>query len=288
MSIVVAWRARLRSLAFPILLPAVLLGACATPLPVHQALPDAVRNQVSSVDVVLPVKQSEIYVFVPASNVSAAAGGGLLAALVDAGIDSIRNSKAEAAVKPLRDSIVDYSFDNSLRTDTAAALTKLTWTKAGDPVVIKEVTSQALDAAIAQSKADAVLFANADYHLSNDGYVLDVVVGASLFAKSDALKAVGPSKLKTPISNPANTLYRNVITYESMAPMGTVDQRDKNIAIWSADHGAPMRSALTKGAAKLAQLLADDLQGELSPSDQDGAASRGNDGTIKYLASTDH
>jgi len=62
-------------LQFSILLPLVLVGACATPT--NEALPLAARDIISSTDVVLPSKQNEIYVFVPDSQAAAAAGGGL-------------------------------------------------------------------------------------------------------------------------------------------------------------------------------------------------------------------
>src|SRR5580692_1676538 len=96
-----------------ILLPVLFLGACAG-IPPHEALPDAARDKISSTEVVLPIKQREIYVFVPNSTAGAASGGGLIGALVDAGINDIRTSKAEAAVKPLRDALVDFDFDKIL------------------------------------------------------------------------------------------------------------------------------------------------------------------------------
>ena len=278
---------RLRSAKILFLVPALFLAACATPIPTHQALPDTARNAISSTDIVVPIKQSEIYVFVPASNIAAAGGGGLLLALVDAGVDSVRTSKAEAAVKPLRNALVDYKFDDTLCSDISGSLTQVTWVKPGTPRVIKEVTNESLDAALAQSKSDAVLFATMDYHLSNDADILDVMMNASLFANNDALKALGPSKLASPKTSLGNALYRNILTYEMTVPAGTVD-RDKNIVIWSADNGAAMRKALDRGAVKLAQMLSADLQGQQLPSDTDGTVERSKDGTLRYVVTPGH
>src|SRR5260221_118142 len=82
------------------------LGACAS-LPVHQALSSETKQRITSTEVVAPVRQSEIYVYVPPSRLSGAgAAGGLVGVLVmtavDASVDKVRSSKAEAAVKPLR------------------------------------------------------------------------------------------------------------------------------------------------------------------------------------------
>src|SRR5690242_17815904 len=95
-------------------LSGLLVAGCAG-VPVHEALPDGARNKFTSTEVVVPVRQSEIYVYVPPSNVSSATGGGLIEALVDVAVDSVRTSKAEKAVKDLRDSLVDFDFDKELQ-----------------------------------------------------------------------------------------------------------------------------------------------------------------------------
>src|SRR5215469_16608974 len=98
------------------LVSGLLVAGCAG-VPVHEALPDGARDKFTSTDVVVPIRQSEIYVYVPPSNVSTATGGGLIPALVDLAVDSVRTSKAENSVKALRDSLVDFDFDKELQAD---------------------------------------------------------------------------------------------------------------------------------------------------------------------------
>src|SRR6185437_6348792 len=112
---------RMRVSSLAVLLPGLLLGACST-LPVHQALPAEAQDKIASTDVVLPIHQSEIYEFVPNSTGGAVAVGGLLGAIIDAGVYDVRTSKAETAVKPLRDAIVDYDFDKAFQSDMKGAL----------------------------------------------------------------------------------------------------------------------------------------------------------------------
>src|SRR5258708_1995626 len=106
----------LHRLSLTSLLPLFLMGACST-LPIHQALTSDAHDKIASTEVVVPIRQHEIYVYVPPSTggAQAGAGFGLVGALVgvaiDASIDSVRTSKAETAVKPLRDVLVDYNFD---------------------------------------------------------------------------------------------------------------------------------------------------------------------------------
>lgn len=244
---------------FFFLLSCSLLSACASQPPVHMPLPDAARSGMTSTDVVLPIQQSEIYVFVPASNVSAAAGGGLLAALVDAGIDSVRNSKAETAVAPLRNAMVDFSFDEALEQELRGSLSQIGWMHIGAVSAVRDVTNDNLDRALSESHANVLLFIVPDYHLSNDGDVLIVTAAARLIPNDDALRALRSGKHDDKnLSAPINALYRNAFTFE--ARISATGDRDRNIAIWDANKGSDMRAALNMAAQKIAIMLANDLQ----------------------------
>jgi hypothetical protein len=236
------------------------MGACTTVLPEHVPLSLAARDSIASTELIAPIKQNEIYLFVPASQVAAAGGGGLLLALIDAGVDSTRTHNAEEAVKPVRDAIVDFNFDEVMRADLQKSMSTVPFLKLDGARVIKEVTDASLDAAIVQSKASAVLFTTADYQLANDGSTLTVVLWANMFANSDALAALKPpkgnAKLKSAL---ANALYRNRFTYTAAFP-GTVGERPANLAVWSANNGAELRKALTDASAALAAKMAEDIQ----------------------------
>ena len=269
-----------------LLASALLLSACATATPEHVLLANNARDSITSTEIVAPIRQSEIYLVVPKSNVAMATGGGLLPALIDAGIDNVRTSRAEAAVKPLRNSVVDFNFDDMLRDELRRSLSKVSWTHVNDARVIKEVTTGSLDHAIADSKASAVLMATTDYHLSNDGGTLFIVINAGLFANSDALRALEPSTRKENVrSDPANALYRNSFMFEAGVPNAS-NSRDVNMATWSANQGEAIRATLKFGVARLAQLMAADLQGadvgSLSSGQAVGTILRHDDGTVEY------
>ena len=124
-----------------ILLPLCALAACSG-MPVHEVLPDGARDRIGSTEVVAPVRQSEIYVFVPVAT--AGASQGLIGALVDVTIDSIRTSKAENAVKPLRNALVDFNFDDALQSDLKASLAQSKWLKVQNVRVQKDISNNAM------------------------------------------------------------------------------------------------------------------------------------------------
>jgi hypothetical protein len=264
------------------MLTAVLLGGCVTQIPPHVPLPDVAKDRFASTDVVLPIRQGEIYVFVPNSNVAAATGGGLLGALVDVAVDSVRTSKAEAAVKPLRDATSDFDFDSLLRDDLRTSLSQIAWLHTGSARVVRNVSPDGLDAALAGSSASAVLFATTDYRLDNDGNVLDVSLSVDLIPKDAALMALRTGAKSGHAVQPANAIYRDTLTVETTPPAAA--DRDHYIAAWSANHGASLRQALTMAAHKLSDMLAADLQQQEIAADADGSATRTALGTVVYTA----
>ena len=111
----------MRFITLPVMaLAAVTITACVTPIPEHVALDPAARASIDSTEVVAPVRQSEIYVFVPAATAGQA--NGLIGALIDAGIDAHRAKTAGDSVKPLRVALVDYNFDQKLQGDLQTSL----------------------------------------------------------------------------------------------------------------------------------------------------------------------
>jgi hypothetical protein len=245
------------------------LSACATPIAEHIPLAASAHASIASTELVVPIKQSEVYVFVPASTAGASAG--LLGALVDVSIDATRNKNAETAVTPLRDAMVDFDADTMLRDDLKASLSQIDWLHVSGARVVKDIVPATLDKAITDSKDAAVLIVAADYHLSNDGAELDVVLSANMYANSDGLASLKPKAGKPSKSDISNAIYRNSVTFKATAP-GATGERTQNIAAWSANNGAALRAAMHEGSNKLAGQIASDLAGEMTAM---GAAPKG-------------
>jgi hypothetical protein len=219
-----------------------------------------------------------------------------LGALIVAGVDAVRTTKAEDAVKPLRDAAIDFNFDDLLRQDLQASMSKVQWLNVTDVKVIKDVATASLDSAITNSKASAVLMVGADYHLSNDGGTFYIAVGARMFPNSPALTPPKATDANAkPKSDVNNVIYRNTFTFEAKVP-GATDDRGRNIDVWAANHGALLRAATTRGVAKLTELMAADIQeAPLATAEQgkaekvlgdgaDGVLTRRANGTLAFAA----
>jgi hypothetical protein len=290
-----------------------MLVACAG-LPPQQALPSSAKEKITSTDVVMSVRQNEIYMYVPPSNVGAAAGasfglvGAIMGAVIDSSVNNARTTAAEKAMKPLRDTLVGFEYDPMQRDDLKATLSGVAWLHSGDVRVNKDFGAESYENAYKAATASTVLLTGSDYHLSNDGDVLYVTLSAYIFTKDAAAKEqkVVPGNRTKPKPNtaPEKSIYRDVLTFQTRIPGAGAD-RDKNIALWAADNGAAMRSVLTMASAKLAKLLADDLdrpvkdvagtgkkvtvegvKGEVMSTDADGSLVRLEGGTLKYVTNT--
>lgn len=252
-----------RYLSYAAVLAAGFLTACAaTP---NDFLSADTRAKIASTEVVVPVSQNEIYIYVPPSTSGAVAGaagglvGGLVGAIIDASINSVQTHKAETAVKPLRDVMVDYNFDPMMQGDVRDALAPLSWLGIDKIRVSKQVDPKGLDAELAKSTDGAILVVSTQYSLSNDARALTVTVSAGLYPNNDALRAIKRQNARAGRVAVVNSLYHNTLKYEAKLSNATPD-RDKNVALWSANQGAATRAALTAGAKEVAAMLAADIQ----------------------------
>lgn len=240
-----------------VVLCTLMLGACAS-APTYIALPDAAKSQLTSTDVVAAIPQSEIAVYVPATNPSMA-GGGLIGALITTSIDDVRVTKAEEALEPLRNALIGYDFDQMAAAELKTALSTQTILNVTGVTAVKNVSAK-LTNAVTGSKSAAVLVTAFDYHLEYDGIGLTVNLTANLFPNTDTLKTLRPLKGNKQILAPQNALYHRTFMHIEMIP-NTPAKIDRNtmIARWSADNGAAMRNALTKAVTDLAHQLAADF-----------------------------
>ncbi|MEP7210819.1 MAG: hypothetical protein ABI740_08280 [Alphaproteobacteria bacterium] len=252
----------------------VLVAGCAgAPKPSYLHVPQSARGHIASTDVVLPIKQNEIYIFVPSTAGAASAAGasfGLLGALVAAtvssGIDAANAHAAETAIKPVRDSIVDYNFDSVLQEDLKTALSREAWLNAGEASVVKEVTNDKLESILTGSKSSAVLLVTADYQLSKDADLVTVSVTPCLFPISPELKSLLPADAPKGglATRPEKSLYCNTLAYrDAIAGAGT--DLDANLALWAANNGGAMRAALKNSSTRLSQMLVTELEAAPGP-----------------------
>jgi hypothetical protein len=243
------------------------LTACVTPIPANLPLATGARDAITSTEVVAPIAQNEIYVYVVPSTAGAAVGGGfgivgaLAGVAIDASVNAANTKAAEGDVKPARDAIVDYNFDGVLTADLQKSLSEVGFLKVQGVRATKDIAQVSLDNSVTNSSAGVVLMTIAKYEFNGDATSLTITMTADLYAKDPALAGYKPTKTANAklVAYPGNSIYRNTFTY-AQPLAGATTKRDENIAKWSADKGKAIRDALDAGSAAVASKLAEDIQ----------------------------
>jgi hypothetical protein len=224
-----------------------ILSGCAAP--VKTTIDPAARTVPGGRDVRVIVEQREIQTRIVESNLTAAAGGGLLFALIDVGVNQSRANTAEKAVVPVRDALLGYDFDGKVAAANRAALARYDWLGLRDVSFAKDVTPGAQLAALDASTADQVVFATYDYAVAADFASIEVTMGVAVANRAGVADQPPEARLK-----PQNLAYKRV--FKSVQPL---DQPDKeaapNAQRWASDGGRLARAAIDRGIERVHWML---------------------------------
>lgn len=224
----------------------VILNGCAT---THIALKPTEAKEITSVDIHIGLAQQEIYAEIVKSNVSSATGGGLIPALIDAGIDQHRAKKAEEFVQPIRTALTDYDFGKCLSEKIESELKSRTGMRINNVRVSGDISKKGYEKVFADSEANAVLFVTTKYFLTPNLIVLKVPSEAKLYLKKGG---------KNVELRDGNCVYKNLLFFEDS--IVTVPSSKKEaINCWADNEGFLARQALDAARVGLARMIAVDL-----------------------------
>lgn len=167
---------------------AISLAGCATPRG-YNLIDAEARPELNSMESVLLVKQSELGSAIETSNISAATGGGLIPALIDAGVNANRTKTAEEMISPIRDKMIDFDFPAQLESDIEAALADIGIEGITEVELVRAEDRTYRQDTVAETSADAVMFIDSTYQLSPNFDMVVVTANVTVYPKSPALNA---------------------------------------------------------------------------------------------------
>jgi hypothetical protein len=256
--------ALLRGLALAVLV-STFAGCASGP---YKALDPATQVKVTASQAIVSVKQSEIYAAIQRADNGA---GGLLGALTGSIVEESETKRAEQAVTPLRDALLDYDFDGHALAGMQAQLPKVDWLHLSTVTFTKAASSDAYDKLITDAQVPYTLIVRLDYHLSWDLKLLLVTATAQLLPKptpgSNVHQGPNGTTFTVSASDPSNIIYTNTVTYVASIPDGMLSEHASfkeaapvAMPYWSKDHAAVTRAALADAAAEVSRLVALSLQ----------------------------
>ena len=209
--------------------------------PTRKAISEKDANTIRSTQVVSIIPQDEITAHVVNPNISAAAGGGLLVALIDASIIESRTNEAEGFIAPLRQGLTRFDFRKEYWARQVELFQSSNWMKSGQPknTAVDMTVTQIRDT-VATMKEDAFLIMRTKYYLSSDFKRMVVEGYAQLWTKGQDL----PS-------------YAAKIEYQS----ATIPAENKQDAVdyWNKDGAGAAFATLYEGMDEVVNILRVDL-----------------------------
>ncbi len=218
------------------------------------------RDHIDEVDAYLAVTQDEIYADIDKSTTSAA-GGGLLFALIDAAVDNSRTEDAEELIKPIRNSLIDFDYAETLQANIEKSFDEIKWMDVKKIELERSIGDGHILNKIKSSKVSAVLFMTVDYKLSSNFNAVTTNVALIMFPNKEALY-----KFKESLDNNENpadhsdNIYSNNITVT--IPLGLGSDKEANASTLANSNAAEVKTALEKSAKKIAQDIIIDIQAE--------------------------
>jgi hypothetical protein len=213
-------------------------------------LPPEGREVAGGRDLLVTVTQNEIIAGIQESNITAVGGGGLLLALIDAGVNQARAKKAETAIVPLRDALTDYPFEKKVFALSEELTRGLPWLGVNRKQLNKDPSNARISVAIDESPGPQLLAITYDYLLDNDFQVLKV--GANLSLVPKALPKGGKPEQRALL---ANADFSRLIIMIVPLEGGATKELDQNVALWAKDGGRQAEEKLDRALARLGPLL---------------------------------
>ncbi len=199
------------------------------------------------------VAQSEIKSDINKSNLTAAAGGGALFALIDASVESSRAKKAEAAIVPLRDALTGFDADALAQATAQASIAETAWFQPASSAFGKDSSVLGKSGVLDAATTEQVAFFEYTYDVSPEFDSVRVVLNIQF-----ANRTMPPSKSKEPKPEirlaPKNLAYTQTITSVVTLPSPSEEDINANVARWSADGAAATRTALTAAFKEVQRL----------------------------------
>lgn len=230
---------------------ALFAGGCASPNRV--ALPVGKKAELSPAVGVIGMRQQEIGTSINRSNLTAA-GGGLILALIDAGVNNSRAKRAEGAASSIRDSLIDYRPADVLAQALKTALASQTSVTLEDVQVVQIKDVSTLPERVKATPNKSVVVLDMTYELQPDFGGTRVVVTASAHPANGKPAPSSETRGKLP-----PLCYFNVFSSTYRFPFAAGTKPEEAAKVWSSTEGRLAKEVLDRSFTEIAAMIAYDL-----------------------------
>lgn len=202
----------------------ILTGCGTTP---NYFMPAQATKNINSTDVIVSIPQKELYAQVNSPNTVAAAGGGLLFALIDAAVVNARANTAESAISPIKDALIEEDFNQLFASYLNEELANIGWLNLNKVKLSVLEGDAGRERAIKSAQSDAVMLIDVDYSLGANFNDFEAKAQAVLLPKNSQLKQFSEKpngKYSAALWHPDNALYRDTfLVRKNVSSLGDVE-----------------------------------------------------------------
>ncbi len=233
------------------------MSACTTTRAYNHIDPEA-RALIKSMDSVLISKQRELKADINVSKLSSYVQGHFVPVLIDIGLNSYRNYKANQIMAPMLDTMADHDYTEELNAQLSQALAESGFEGSDDLKIIRQEPQGFRAAYIRQSDADAVMFIDATYAFTPKFDALNVTSRVMVFPVNPALSPYKEKPDQDNIIEVEDNIYRN--QFRAIIPVGIEDgSKTENGEIWGQMSEEELAGKMEIAAKKLALTISQDL-----------------------------
>ncbi len=235
---------RIFVLSFSLLTLSVLSGCTG---PTHLTLSPEVKRKIESVDAYVFLQQEHLYAKIKESNISMATGGGLIPALIDAGVNSYKTNKAENNMAPVRDVLSGFDLASCFKEELISELAHVKWLDIKKIEIAFGFPERKLRGMLENEPEKAVLVLDIDCFFSSEFASVNVNSKSYIMEKP----ANGNVTFRNFLYKGKTDCMECLSTY-CPTPAAAVEK-------WVVDNGTPLKTAIRKVANEVASRLATEL-----------------------------
>ncbi len=239
--------------------------------PYYYLKPEAIE-QLQTLDVIIFMQEPALEIATEKSYLSQGAGGGIIFAVLDGIIEEKQRQRKESYIKPIRNGLQNYNFDQVLKSNLTTALQHHDWLNVHSISIEKQTNKKAIENRLKTSDTSALLAIIPRFIFNPRTQRIDTYVSVYIFPKDPALMVYQqkPDTDKETLQQSdaiyrSKTIINKKLSSIDYSPEDVEYEKGKqrimleNITIWAKNDSAIIRKKMDSIAQEIAQWIQFDL-----------------------------
>ncbi|MBA4318100.1 MAG: hypothetical protein C0412_06845 [Flavobacterium sp.] len=215
-------------------------------------LPEERKAQIKSTEMNIIYHEEKLSAQVEPSRIAQRPGcGGLLFALIDCAVESNRGTTADKCLSPINATLVGFNQNELMKEKVINVINKADWLKIKNINVINNKYHVVRDELLNKEMEDVTGILSSNFVFKHDFSALNVVFEIELYSLT-------PEQKQKKDKDSIEPIYRAKVATEKILKGATKSYKD-NSALWSADGGTAIKTAINEAINEVSVALESEL-----------------------------